>query len=71
MDQTGNRAFSTSGLSQNEHGNICLRQQFSLRAELLHDGTDAEEEFVLAECLDIFARHLRLRIIVRRTESVC
>src|SRR6202035_3403692 len=68
VDQTGNCAFSTPGLSQNEDGKIRLRQQFGLGADLLHDGTDAEEELVLAQWLDIFAHHLRLRTIVRGIE---
>jgi len=49
VDQTSNRAFPTPGLSQDEHGNICLRQQLRLRAEFLHAGADAKEELILTQ----------------------
>ena len=48
VDQTGDRTFSASGLSYNEYRNVRLGQQLRLRAELLHDGTDTEEELILA-----------------------
>jgi hypothetical protein len=68
VNQASNRTFTAPGLSQNEYGHICLCKQFYLRAKLPHGGTDAEEEFILSERLNVFARHLDIRTITRSTE---
>jgi len=68
VDQTGHGAFSCSSLTQNKNRNICLRKQFGLGTKLLRERSETEKEFVLSDYFNIFARYLRLRTIVLRSE---
>ena len=61
VNQTGDRVFPRSTLSQNEHGHIGFCHQRRLRPQLLHDQAGADEETSLAERLDILGWPIPLR----------
>ena len=61
MNQTGDRILAGSGLSQNEHWNIGLRQQFRLGTKLLHRRAGTDEECALAKRFDILADEVPAR----------
>jgi hypothetical protein len=53
VDQPGGHLFSSSALANDKHGNIHLRQQLCLRAELAHGWTSRDKERLITALLDV------------------